>query len=129
PDAIAPVRARALGELGAADSGQQAILEEALAAAAGVVIDGFADDGIVIPGERVQVETSVWNAGDARLTLDGIELSAPAGWRVELLDAISSPVPRGTLATRRFADTVAADAPRSQAYFLRHPVIRALHVR
>src|SRR2546427_6906195 len=41
-------------------------LEEALAAAAGVVIDGFADDGIVIPGERVQVETSVWNTGDAR---------------------------------------------------------------
>src|SRR5438874_1685147 len=52
PDAIAPLLARALGELGAADSGQQAILEEALAAAAGVVIDGFADDGIVIPGER-----------------------------------------------------------------------------
>src|SRR5207248_996051 len=110
-----------------ADSGQQAILEEALAAAAGVVIDGFADDGIVIPGERVQVETSVWNAGDARLTLDGIELSAPAGWRVERLDAMSSPVPRGTLATRRFAVTVAADAPRSQAYFLRRPLVGALY--
>src|SRR5947208_14385902 len=126
-DAIAPLLARALGELGAADSGQQAILEGALAAAAGVVIDGFADDGIVIPGERVQVETSVWNAGDARLTLDGIELSAPAGWRVERLDAMSSPVPRGTLATRRFAVTVAADAPRSQAYFLRRPLVGALY--
>ena len=127
PDVIAPLLGRALRELGAADSGQQAILEEALAAAAGVVIDGFADDGIVIPGERVQVETSVWNAGDARLTLDGIELSAPAGWRVERLDAMSSPVPRGTLATRRFAVTVAADAPRSQAYFLRRPLVGALY--
>src|SRR2546430_208699 len=45
PDAIAPLLARALRELGAADSGQQAILEEALAAAAGGVINGVADDG------------------------------------------------------------------------------------
>jgi len=127
PGAIAPLLARALRELGAADSGQQAMLEEALAAAAGVVIDGFADDGIVIPGERVQVETSVWNAGDARLTLDGIELSAPPGWKVERLDPASYPVPTGTLATRRFAVTVAADAPRSQAYFLRRPLSGALY--
>ena len=127
PDAIAPLLARALRELGAADSGQQAILEEALAAAAGVVIDGFADDGIVIPGERVQVETSVWNAGEAGVTLDGIELGTPVGWKVERLDAMSSPVPRGTLATRRFAFTVAADAPRSQAYFLRRPLVGALY--
>src|SRR5438034_5827449 len=40
---------------------------------------------------------------------------SPVGWRVERLDGMSSPVPRGTLATRRFAVTVAADAPRSQA--------------
>jgi len=49
------------------------------------------------------VETSVWNAGDAGVTLEGIEVAAPAGWRVERLDALSSPVPTGTLATRRFA--------------------------
>ncbi len=127
PDAIAPLLARALRELGAADSGQEAILEQALAAAAGVVIDGVADDGIVIPGERVQVETSVWNAGDAGVTLDGIELGTPVGWKVERLDAMSSPVPTGTLATRRFAVTVAADAPRSQAYFLRRPFVGALY--
>src|SRR5437879_4454247 len=127
PDAIAPLLARALGEVGAADSGQQAILEEALAAAAGVVIDGFADDGIVIPGERVQVETSLWNAGHAGRPLAGIELGRPVGWKVERLDATSSPVPTGTLATRRFAVTVAADAPRSQAYFLRRPLVGALY--
>ncbi|PYO64666.1 MAG: hypothetical protein DMD70_00505 [Gemmatimonadetes bacterium] len=127
PDVIAPLLGRALRELGAADSGQQAILEEALAAAAGVAIDGFADDGIVIPGERVQVETSVWNAGDAGVTLDGMELGAPAGWKVERLDPVSAPVPTGTLATRRFAVTVATDAPRSQAYFLRRPLAGALY--
>src|SRR5256884_620698 len=127
PDVIAPLLGRALRELGAADSGQQAILEEALAAAAGVAIDGFADDGIVIPGERVQVETSVWNAGDAGVTLDGMELGAPAGWKVERLDPVSAPVPTGTLVTRRFAVTVATDAPRSQAYFLRRPLVGALY--
>jgi LmbE family N-acetylglucosaminyl deacetylase len=127
PDAIVPVLGRALRELGDADSAQQAMLQEALAAAAGVVIDGFADDGVVIPGERVQVETSVWNAGDARLTLEGIELGTPAGWKVERLDPVSSPVPTGTVATRPFAVTVAADAPRSQAYFLRRPLAGALY--
>jgi hypothetical protein len=73
------------------------------------------------------VETSVWNAGNAGVSLDGIELSAPAGWNVERLDPVSSPVPTGTVATRRFALTVAADAPRSQAYFLRRPLAGALY--
>ena len=127
PDVIAALLGRALRELGAADSGQQAILQEALAAAAGVVIDGFADDGILIPGERVQLETSVWNAGEAAVTLDGIEVGAPAEWKVERLDPVSSSVPTGSLATRRFAVTVAADAPRSQAYFLRRPLTGALY--
>src|SRR5207244_3394417 len=69
PDVIAPLLGRALRELGEADSGQQVMLQDALAAATGVVIDGFADDGIVIPGERIQVETGVWNAGNAAVTL------------------------------------------------------------
>jgi len=127
PAAIAPLLGRALRELGDADSGQQSILQEALAAAAGVAIDGFADDGILIPGERVQLETSVWNAGDAGVTLDGIEVGAPAGWKVERLDPVSSSVPAGTVATRRFAVTVGTDAARSEAYFLRRPLAGALY--
>src|SRR3989449_11328269 len=38
-----------------------------------------------------------------------------------------SPVPPGALATRRFAVTVAPDAPRSQPYFLRHPLAGGLY--
>ena len=127
PEAITPLLARARRELGDADSGQGALLDQTLAMAAGVAVDGVADDGIVIPGERVQVETSVWNAGSAVVTLDGLELTAPAGWKVERLDAATSPVAPGSVATRRFAVTVAADAPRSQPYFLRRSLAGALY--
>jgi LmbE family N-acetylglucosaminyl deacetylase len=127
PGAIVPLLVRALAELAEADSGQQALLEQTLAAAAGVVIDGVADDAIVIPGERLQVETNVWNGGETRVTLDGVQLGAPPGWTVERLDPASSAVAPGTVATRRFAVTVAADAPRSQPYFLRRPLAGALY--
>jgi len=127
PAAIVPLLARALHELGDADSSQQAILTQALMSAAGVAVDGFADDGVVVPGERVQVEASVWNAGDSTVSLGGVEMGAPPGWRVERLDAAASPVAPGGLASRHFAVTVAPDAPRSQPYFLRRPLAGALY--
>src|SRR5256884_241543 len=92
PGALVPLLARALRELGDGDGEQQDILRGAVAAAAGVAVDGTADDGIVTPGERLQVETSVSNGGDAAVTLDGVEVSAPAGWTVERLDPATSPV-------------------------------------
>ena len=127
PAAIVPLLARALHELGDTDSSQQAILTQALMSAAGVAVDGFADDGVVVPGERVQVEASVWNAGDSTVSLGGVEMGAPPGWRVERLDAAASPVAPGGLASRHFAVTVAPDAPRSQPYFLRRPLAGALY--
>lgn len=127
PEAIVPLLARARRELAGSDSSQQLLLDQALATAAGVAIDGAADDGIVIPTERVQVEATVWNAGQGSLTLDGVDLAAPPGWKVERIDASASPIAPGTVATRRFAVTVAADAPRSQPYFLRRPLLGALY--
>jgi LmbE family N-acetylglucosaminyl deacetylase len=127
PGAVVPLLARALHELGAADSSQQAILTHALLSAAGVAVDGFADDGIVVPGERVQVEAAVWNAGDSMIGLGSIDVAGPDGWRVERLDAAASPVAPGALVIRHFAVTVAPDAPRSQPYFLRRPLLGALY--
>jgi len=128
PETIVPLLARARHELASdADSSQLLLLDQALATAAGVAIDGAADDGIVIPGERVQVEATVWNAGQGAVALDGIDLAAPPGWKVERIDAATSPVTPGSVATRRFAVTVAADAPRSQPYFLRRPLLGALY--
>src|SRR5207244_4134567 len=88
PAAIVPLLARALrevgrGTVGETDDEQRESLEHALAAAAGVAIDGFVDDGIVIPGERLEVEATVWNAGAGGVTLDGIDVAAPPGWKVE----------------------------------------------
>src|SRR5439155_961445 len=129
PAAIVPLLARALYALGSApaDSGQRAPREVALAAAAGVSLDGVADDGIVVGGERIQIEATVWNAGDSTIRLDGLEVAGPPGWVVERLDAAASPVAPGAVATRRFAVTVAPDAPRSQPYFLRRPLAGALY--
>lgn len=127
PEAIVPLLARARRELAAGDSSQQLLLDQALATAAGVAIDGATDDGIVIPGERVQVEATVWNAEQGAVSLDGVDLAAPPGWKVERIDAATSPVPPGSVAIRRFAVTVAPDAPRSQPYFLRRPLLGALY--
>ena len=127
PADVVPLLARALRELADSDSTQRDVLQGALAAAAGVALDGIADDGIVISGERLQVEASVWNAGDSEIALDGVDVSAPPGWSLERLDAASSPVAPGAVATRRFVLTVAPQAPRSQAYFLRRPLKGALY--
>jgi LmbE family N-acetylglucosaminyl deacetylase len=127
PDGIAPFLARALSLLGPEDGEQRAILEGALANAANVVVDGVADDGIVIPGERVQVEVSVWNAGAAPVPVDAIEFAAPAGWRIDQVEPATGTVAPNTLLTRRFAVTVAPEAPRSQPYFLRRPQLGAMY--
>jgi LmbE family N-acetylglucosaminyl deacetylase len=127
PGAIVPLLVRALRALGDGDAEQREGLQRALAAAAGVAIDGFADDGIVIPGERLQVETTVWNAGATTVQIDAIDVSAPSGWTVAPLDAAGADVAAGSVATRRFAVTVAAAAPRSQPYFLRRPLAGALY--
>jgi LmbE family N-acetylglucosaminyl deacetylase len=127
PAAVVPYLARALTALAPGLNRQRDVLEGALAQAAGVVVDGTVDDGIVIPGERLQVAVSVWNAGDDPLPIDSVDLLAPPGWRVERVETPGGSVPSNTLAVRRFAVTVAASAPRSQPYFLRRPLQGGLY--
>ncbi len=120
--ATLPYLIRALRLVGTADSVQRALLERAITIAAGVTIDGTADDGIVIPGERLQIEVTVWNAGDSAVRVDSAAVAAPAGWSLERLDLGAPTVAPGTLLTRRFVLTVAKDAERTQPYFLRRPL-------
>jgi LmbE family N-acetylglucosaminyl deacetylase len=122
PAATLPYLTRALRLLGGADADQRALLERAIAAAAGIAIDGTADDGIVTQGQRLQVEVTAWNAGDSAVRVDSIAVGAPAGWSVDRLDIGAPSIAPGTVSSRRFVVTVARDAERSQPYFLRRPL-------
>jgi len=117
-----PYLLRALRLVGTADTVQRALLERAITIAGGVTIDGTADDGIVTPGERLQIEVTVWNAGDSAVRVDSITVAAPAGWSLERLELGAPTVTPGTVLTRRFVLTVAKDAERTQPYFLRRPL-------
>ena len=123
PSATLPSLLRALRLVGTADTLQRALLERAIAIAAGVTMDGTADDGIVTPGERLQIEVTVWNAGDSTVRVDSVAVAAPAGWNLERLELGAPTVAPGTVLTRRFVLTVAKDAERTQPYFLRRPLI------
>ena len=122
PAAVLPYLGRALHLLGSADADQRALLERAVAIAAGVAIDGTTDDGIVTQGQRLQVEVTVWNAGDAAVRVDSLDVRAPAGWTTERLDVGGATVGPGSVSTQRFIVGVARDAERTQPYFLRRPL-------
>ncbi len=127
PGAVAPVLARALEALGTDDPDQRALAESALADAAGVVVDGIADDDILIRGERVQVEADLWNAGNDSVRMTGVDFSVPPAWSVESMETGGATIPTGSVVQRHFAVHVAADAPRSQPYFLEKPLSGALY--
>ena len=122
PAASLPYLLRASHLLGNADTLQRRLLDRAIATAAGVSVDGTADDGIVIPGERLQLEVNVWNGGDSAVRVDSVAVVAPSGWTLERVDFGAPTVGTGTVQTRRFALTVARDAERTQPYFLRRPL-------
>jgi LmbE family N-acetylglucosaminyl deacetylase len=78
PSATLPYLARALRALGSADAEQRALLERAIAIAAGVSIDGTTDDGIVTTGRAPASRGQVWNAGDSTVRVDSVAVVAPA---------------------------------------------------
>ena len=123
PGAAVPYLVRAMRALGAADAEQRSLLERAIAIAAGVSIDATADDGIVTPGERLQVEVNVWNAGDSTVRVDSVTVAAPSGWLLERPEPGAPTVAAGALQTRRFVLTVGREAERTQPYFLRRPLV------
>ena len=124
PSAALPYLLRASRLLGSAspDSVQRGLLDRAIAMADGVTIDGTADDGIVVPSERLQVEVAVWNAGDSAVRVDSIAVAAPSGWGIERLELGAPAVAPGALVTRRYVLTVATNPERAQPYFLRRPL-------
>jgi len=123
PAATVSYLTRALRALGSAEVEQRSLLEQAIATAAGVTIDGTADDGIVTPGQRLQIEVGIWNAGDSAIRIDSVAIDAPGGWLLERLELGAPALAPGAVLSRRFVLTVARDAERTQPYFLRRPLI------
>ena len=126
PAAVVPYLARALDALDPADE-QRTRLQDALARAAGLVFDATVDDDIVTPGERLQVEATVWNGGDAGAHLDSVTIDAPPGWTAEPFDLGGASLGADSVATRRFVVSIAPTEPRTQPYFLRRPMVGDLY--
>jgi hypothetical protein len=140
-DRVTALLLRALAELrraGPADyrAAKEPILEEAIATAAGVVVDASADDGRVAPEQTLNVSVSVWNAGGARVAVRDAAIEAPAGWSVAGLQAPAAAASedplRGAFApssggveTSRFGVTAPASAEPSTPYFLERPRVGA----
>ena len=137
-DRIVPLLAAALSELRANAppdflKAKEPVLEEALANAAGVVADAIAGDAHAVPGDSLTVITYLWGA-DREAPLDAAVIEAPSGWAVGPGRVVTAPAGRGPffasargVATRMFTVTVPAEAPLSQPYFLRRPLVGALY--
>jgi LmbE family N-acetylglucosaminyl deacetylase len=97
----------------------EAKLETALAAAAGVIVDAFSDDDLVIPGQSLEIEVQIWNGGDSPVDIRALALDTPTGWKVDRVGEVDAEVPPGTLGRRRFQLTVPMDEQPTRPYFLR----------
>jgi LmbE family N-acetylglucosaminyl deacetylase len=102
-------------------------LGSAVVEAAGVIIDAFSDDDLVVPGQSFEGELQIWNGGDRRVGLETLNLRVPDGWKSEALSAVPDTIAPGTLLRARFRLTVPERAEPSRPYFLRVPLTSGLY--
>ncbi|NIN71092.1 MAG: hypothetical protein GTO46_03965 [Gemmatimonadetes bacterium] len=102
---------------------QERQLGTALLAAAGVIVEAFADDDLVVAGQSLDIDIEIWNGGEGKAEVRRITLHSPAGTQ----DASPATVPAATLTRHRFSVTVPAAAPPSRLYFLRAPLDRGFY--
>ena len=137
PERIAPLLAAALRELRASAppafrAAKEAVLEEALTGAAGVIADAVASEPHILPGTPLTLQASLWGGGGGAggaVPLDSVAVEAPAGWTVAPGGNLATPETRGPFSagargvlTRTFTVTAPADAPLSEPYFLARPM-------
>ena len=87
---------------------------------AGLIVDASSTDGRIVPGQRLPVRLTVWNAG-ARPATAEFALSVPPGWAVSPCASVRVTVAPGTVSACAMEVTVAEDAPLTTPYFLRAP--------
>jgi alpha-galactosidase-like protein len=97
---------------------------EALAQAAGIIVDPLADEEMVVPGGSVDVNVRSFLEHSNLATIERVDIRAPAGWRIEPGKAVEStggPRRESPTALERYHVTVPADAAPTQPYFLVKP--------
>jgi LmbE family N-acetylglucosaminyl deacetylase len=99
----------------------------ALSEAAGVIIEAFSDDDLLVPGQQVEVEVQVWNGGDHTVGLDELVLSTPTGWTIAPSGWQNVELLPGTLTSHRFALAVPEFAEFTKPYFLRAPLVSGIY--
>jgi LmbE family N-acetylglucosaminyl deacetylase len=109
------------------DAEARELLERALAAAAGVVMDARATAAELVPGQDTRVEIEVFNGGTDDVLFESATVAAPAGWRVQPGAGAARSLGAGQLLAQPIDVTVAADAPPTQPYFLERPRIGAMY--
>lgn len=119
PHEIAPRLAAALRRLNqeGGDDRSRRILEDALAIAAGLVLDARIDRARLVPGQRATLTIELFNGGPFEGALESAVIRAPEGWGVSSDSASSS----GRLVSRRFQVQPPANARLTQPYFLERP--------
>jgi LmbE family N-acetylglucosaminyl deacetylase len=101
---------------------EQRDAEDALARAAGLVLDAVADDARLVPGQTFTLDLSLWNGGRERVTVAELQPRLPAGWTAEAAAPLpAAPLEAGAILTRRFRVSIPASAAPTEPYFLRRP--------
>ncbi|MCH7875386.1 MAG: PIG-L family deacetylase [Gemmatimonadetes bacterium] len=106
-------------------SGPERLLHEAIAVAAGLVLDVLAPQATMIPGDSLDVEVRLYNAGSAEISMAAAAIRGTVSdHALVLLDAT---IPPGTERTVRLTITVPPDATPTQPYFLARAAVGALY--
>jgi LmbE family N-acetylglucosaminyl deacetylase len=136
--ALVPVLAAAWEELRRgmprARMAKQALLTEAIAAAAGVVVDATVNDGRIAPGEGVRLAATIWNTGPYPVSREEIRLfTGRTGWRVlpigttAQLDGGPAFFASGPVPVAEYVLEVPSDAEPTTLYFLESPRAAGLY--
>jgi hypothetical protein len=130
-DALVPALAQAVNRFrreGSSEPEDGALLEEALAIAAGVVVDTRLSRHRLVPGDTATVEVEIYRSNDVSVETRDVRLiTAARGWRDTLPVALVRPPEPGQPGSARHVVAVPDGAGPTQPYFLARPLQGALY--